>query len=70
MPETNHVSKEYNVTTILSLLFMVSISLVIIIIIIIIIIGARGFAVVEAPRYKPEGRGINCRWCHWSSSLT
>jgi hypothetical protein len=24
----------------------------------------RGGAVVEAPRYKPEGRGIDSRWCH------
>jgi hypothetical protein len=27
-------------------------------------------AVVEALRYKPEGRGIDSRWCHWNSSLT
>jgi hypothetical protein len=27
--------------------------------------GARGGAVVEALRYKPEGRGIDSRWCHW-----
>jgi hypothetical protein len=27
--------------------------------------GARGGAVVEARRYKPEGRGIDSRWCHW-----
>jgi hypothetical protein len=25
--------------------------------------GARGGAVVEALRYKPEGRGIDFRWC-------
>ena len=25
---------------------------------------------VEALRYKPEGRGFNTRWCHWNSSLT
>jgi len=25
---------------------------------------------VEALRYKPEGRGYNCRWCHWNLSLT
>jgi FtsH-binding integral membrane protein len=35
IPETNNVPKEYNVAAILSLLFMVPISLVIIIIIII-----------------------------------
>jgi hypothetical protein len=28
--------------------------------------GARGGAVVEALRYKPEGRGIDSRWCHWN----
>jgi hypothetical protein len=31
--------------------------------------GARGGAVVEALRYKPEGRGIDFRWCHWNFSL-
>jgi len=25
---------------------------------------------VEAPRYKYEGRGIHSRWCHWNFSLT
>jgi hypothetical protein len=24
----------------------------------------------EALRYKPEGRGIDCRWCHWNFLLT
>jgi hypothetical protein len=26
---------------------------------------ARGGVVVEALRYKPEGRGFDSRWCHW-----
>jgi hypothetical protein len=26
--------------------------------------------VVEALRYKPEGRGFDSRWCHWIISLT
>jgi hypothetical protein len=30
----------------------------------------RGGAVVEALRYKPEGRKIDSRWCHWNFSLT
>jgi hypothetical protein len=25
---------------------------------------------VEARRYKPEGRGFDSRWCHWNFSLT
>ena len=25
---------------------------------------------VEAMRYKPEGRGFDSRWCHWDLSLT
>ena len=25
---------------------------------------------VEALRYKPEGRGSDSRWCHWNFSLT
>jgi hypothetical protein len=25
---------------------------------------------VETLRYKPEGRGFDCRWCHWNFSLT
>jgi hypothetical protein len=34
-----------------------------------IIIGARGGAVVEALRYKPEGRGIDSRCCYPNFSL-
>jgi hypothetical protein len=33
-------------------------------------LGARDGAVVEALRYKPEGRRIDSRWCHWNFSLT
>jgi hypothetical protein len=33
-------------------------------------LGARGGEVVQAVRYKPEGRGIDARWCHWNFSLT
>jgi hypothetical protein len=25
---------------------------------------------VEALRYKPERRGFDSRWCHWSFSVT
>jgi hypothetical protein len=25
---------------------------------------------VEALRYKSEGRGLNSQWCHWNFSLT
>jgi hypothetical protein len=25
---------------------------------------------IEAPRYKSEGRGFDFRWCHWNFSLT
>jgi hypothetical protein len=32
-------------------------------------IGARGGAVVETLRYKPEGHGIDSRSCHWNFSL-
>jgi hypothetical protein len=32
--------------------------------------GARGGAVVEALPYKPEGRGIDSRLCHWKFSVT
>jgi hypothetical protein len=35
-----------------------------------LIMGARGGAVVEALRYKPEGRGIDSRWYHWNFSLS
>jgi len=24
---------------------------------------------VEALRYKPEGRGFDSRWCHWNFSI-
>jgi hypothetical protein len=29
----------------------------------------RSGAVVEALRYKLEGRGIDSRWCYWNFSL-
>jgi hypothetical protein len=32
--------------------------------------GARGAVVVEALRYKPEGRGFDSRWCRWIFTLT
>jgi hypothetical protein len=32
--------------------------------------GTRDGRVIEALRYKPEGRGIDSRWCHWNFSLT
>jgi len=28
-----------------------------------------GSHAVEGLRYKPEGRGFDCRWCHWNFSL-
>jgi hypothetical protein len=31
---------------------------------------ARSGALFEALRYKPEGRGIDFRWCQWNFSLT
>jgi hypothetical protein len=34
-----------------------------------VMLGARGGAVVEALRYKPEGRGIDSRWCNWKIFL-
>ena len=36
-------------------------------------VATLGYAVaqlVEALRYKPEGRGFDSRWCHWNFSLT
>ena len=36
-------------------------------------VSTRGHAVahlVEALRYRPEGRGFDSRWCHWNFSLT
>jgi hypothetical protein len=35
-----------------------------------ITVGGRGGAVVEALRFKSEGRGIDSRWCLWNFSLT
>ena len=46
-------------------------SILCIIIIIIIIIMRHAVAqLVEALRYKSEGRGFDSRWCHWNFSLT
>jgi hypothetical protein len=32
--------------------------------------GLGGGQLVEALRYKPEGRGFDCRWNHWDFSFT
>ena len=32
--------------------------------------GHAAAQLVEAPRYKPEVRGFDSRWCHWKFSLT
>ena len=32
--------------------------------------GVRGGVVVKAIRYKPAGRGLDSRSCHWSFSVT
>jgi hypothetical protein len=37
---------------------------------VLISVGTHGGAVVEALHYKPEGREIDSRWCHWTFSLT
>jgi hypothetical protein len=37
------------------------------------LVNSTGHAVaqlVEAMRYKSEGRGFDSRWCHWNFSLT
>jgi len=33
-------------------------------------LGEGGQAVIETLRYKPTGRGIDSRLCHWNFSLT
>jgi len=33
-------------------------------------LGHAGAQLVEALRYKSEGRGFDSRWFHWNSSLT
>jgi hypothetical protein len=32
--------------------------------------GAHGYVMVKALRYKPAGRGVDSRWCHWNFSVT
>jgi hypothetical protein len=32
--------------------------------------GRAGAQLVEAPRYKLEGRGFDSLWCHWNFSFT
>jgi hypothetical protein len=53
-----------------NIVIITGIDIIVIIIIIVIINGGRGGAVVEALRYKSEGRGIDSGWCHWNFSLT
>jgi hypothetical protein len=35
-----------------------------------ILLGYAVAQLVEALRYKPEGRGFNSRWSHWNFSVT
>jgi hypothetical protein len=28
--------------------------------------GARGGVLIKPLRYKPAGRGLDSRWCHWN----
>jgi len=35
-----------------------------------IVMGHAVAQLVEALRYKPEGCGLDTRWCHWNFSLT
>ena len=35
-----------------------------------LILGHAVVQLVEALRYKSEGRGFDSRWCHWNFSLT
>jgi hypothetical protein len=37
---------------------------------ILLYVGHAVVQLVEALRYKPEGRGFDSRWCHWNISLT
>jgi hypothetical protein len=32
--------------------------------------GHAAVQLVDALRYKPEGRGIDSRWCHWNILVT
>ena len=32
-------------------------------------LGHAAAQLVEALRYKPQGRGFDTRWCHWNISL-
>jgi hypothetical protein len=68
----NHVSRICSDAAILHLQFKVQVMLLPTLNILYFYItwGARGGAVAEALRYKPEGRGIDSRWCHWNFSLT
>ena len=34
------------------------------------VVGTAVAQLVEALRYKSEGRGFDSRWCHWNFSLT
>ena len=34
------------------------------------LVGHAVAQLVEALRYKSEGRGFDSRWCHWNFSLT
>jgi hypothetical protein len=58
IPETNHVPKECNVAAILSLLFMVPISLApIIVVVVVVVIRMKSVCCPVKKRGRPEGGG-------------
>jgi cell division protein FtsL len=52
------------------LLLLLVVVVVVVVLVVVVHTWARSGAVVEALRYKPEGRGIDSRWCNWNFLLT
>ena len=44
--------------------------MVVVVVVVVVVVGHAVAQLVEALRYKPEGRGFDSRWCHWDFSLT
>jgi hypothetical protein len=56
-----HISGVYPLFSLLCYIFLESVR---------VLLGHAIAQLVEALRYKSEGRGFDSQWCHWNFSLT
>jgi NADH:ubiquinone oxidoreductase subunit 5 (subunit L)/multisubunit Na+/H+ antiporter MnhA subunit len=66
----DYIFGDLNIVRFIFLVLMFDVSIIFLIISPNVIRGHVVVQLVEALRYKSEGRGFDSRWCHWNFSLT